>query len=122
MSLHRALPRVCIALGFSDVETLLKHAAAEIESGERFFEFRLADLPDPDAGVQAIPEFLKSHPEATILATCRRHQNQGRYNGSIEEQIRILSGAVRKGAAAVDVEIESAESLPAGLEDLQSRA
>src|SRR5450759_3821887 len=95
MSLRRALPRVCIALGFPDVESLVKHAACEIDAGERFFEFRLDYLPDPEAGVQAISDFLKRYPEATILATCRRHQNQGRYNGSIEEQIRILSDAVR---------------------------
>ncbi len=122
MSLRRALPRVCIALGFADVESLLKHATSEIEAGESFFEFRLDYLPDPEAGVQAISDFRKRYPEATIVATCRRHQNQGRYNGSIEEQIRILSGAVRQGAAAVDVEIESAENLTSHIEDLHSRA
>jgi len=38
-------PRICIALGFSDAETLLAHARSEYEAGERFFEFRLDYLP-----------------------------------------------------------------------------
>ena len=122
MSLRRALPRVCIALGFPEVESLLEHASSEIESGEQFVEFRLDYLDDPEAGVRAIFDFLKRYPEATVLATCRRHQNQGRFNGSIEEQLRILGAAVDSGAAAVDVEIESAEGVASGLDELQSRA
>ena len=47
MSLRRAFPPICIALGFENVETLLKHAASEVEAGEQFFEFRLDYLPDP---------------------------------------------------------------------------
>jgi 3-dehydroquinate dehydratase/shikimate dehydrogenase len=97
-------------MGFPDVEKLLEHARREVEAGESFFEFRLDYLPDPADGVDAIRRFLSVHPECTILATCRRHQNQGRFNGSIEEQIRILDAAVTAGARAVDVEIESAEN------------
>jgi 3-dehydroquinate dehydratase/shikimate dehydrogenase len=56
-----------------------------------------------------------------LLATCRRHQNHGRFNGSIEEQFRILSAAIAAGARAVDVEIESAENALARM-DLLSEA
>ncbi len=122
MSLRRAFPPICIALGFENVETLLKHAASEVEAGEQFFEFRLDYLPDPEAGLPAISAFLRRHPECTILATCRRHQNHGRFNGSIEEQLRILDDAVSKGSAAVDVEIETAENVTAHLDELRTRA
>jgi hypothetical protein len=44
-----------------------------------------------------------------LLATCLRHQNHGKFNGSIEEQLAILDRAVRNGAHAIDVEIETAE-------------
>jgi 3-dehydroquinate dehydratase / shikimate dehydrogenase len=44
-----------------------------------------------------------------ILATCRRHQNHGKFNGSVEEQFQILNLAVDQGAQSVDVEIETAE-------------
>lgn len=111
-----------MALGFTDVNQLLEHARRELEAGERFLEFRLDYLPKPEQGVRAISEFLERHPDCSLLATCRRHQNQGRFNGSIDEQIRILSAAIDAGAQAVDVEVESAENVVAHLELLRGRA
>ena len=116
------LPRICIALGFPEVETLLSHARAEYDAGERFFEFRLDYLPSPELGIAAMRKFLGRHSDCTILATCRRHQNHGRFNGSIEEQIQILDAAIKAGAKAVDIEIESAENCVERLEFLRSRA
>ena len=122
MAHRKPLPKICIALGFTDASTLIAHARREYEAGERFFEFRLDYLPQPEQGFQAIVDFLAGHADCSILATCRRHQNQGRYNGSIEEQIRVLDGAIDAGAQAVDVEIESAENVAAHLEELRSKA
>ncbi len=115
-------PRICIALGFADPETLLAHAREEADSGELFFEFRLDYLADPEQGLGAIRTLLKERPETSILATCRRHQNQGRFNGSVEEQLRLLEAAVEAGACAVDIEIESAESAGARLDAFRGRA
>lgn len=115
------LPPVCIALGLPTTGELLAHARKEVEAGEKFLEFRLDYLPDPRSGLAAIRSFLDEHPDCVLLATCRRHQNHGRFNGSIEEQISILSEAVDAGARAVDVEIESAESTKAHLETLRSK-
>src|SRR5512134_1106520 len=89
-----SLPKICIALGFSHPERLLEHAKREADSGERFLEFRLDYLPVPEQGLQVIGDFLRLYPDSTVLATCRRHQNHGRYNGSIEDQYRILHAAV----------------------------
>ncbi|MBS1831304.1 MAG: shikimate dehydrogenase [Acidobacteria bacterium] len=122
MSQRNALPKFCIALGLPEVGQLLAHARKEAESGERFLEFRLDYLDEPADGVRAIAQFLEEYPDATLLATCRRHQNGGRFNGSIEEEIRILSACLDAGAKAVDVEIESAEHVSAKLEGLRSRA
>ena len=122
MPQRTTFPRICIALGLPDAETLLAHARAEYEAGERFFEFRLDYLPNPDQGVAAIRKFLVRQADCTILATCRRHQNMGRFNGSIEEQLRVLEAAITAGAKAVDVEIESAENCVPRLEALRSRA
>jgi 3-dehydroquinate dehydratase/shikimate dehydrogenase len=118
----RALPRVCIALGLPDIPKLLEHARREAEAGESFLEFRLDYLDHPERGAEAISTFLEQFPECIVLATCRRHQNAGRFNGSIDEQIRILEAAVRSGAEAVDVEIETAESAPEKLNSLRGRA
>jgi 3-dehydroquinate dehydratase / shikimate dehydrogenase len=115
------LPRICIALGFPDAETLMQHARRDAEDGERFLEFRLDYLPRPEDGMQVIRDFRKLYPDATILATCRRHQNHGKFNGSVEEQIQILEGAISAGATAVDLEIESAEPAGLKLQSLRSR-
>jgi 3-dehydroquinate dehydratase/shikimate dehydrogenase len=103
------------------VDELLEHAHSEYNAGERFFEFRLDYLPVPALGVLAIRKFLGKYSDCTILATCRRRQNQGRFTGSIEEQIKILEAAVDGGATAVDIEIESAENAPERLDLLRSR-
>ena len=122
MSQRNALPKFCIALGLPEVGQLMSHARKEAEAGERFLEFRLDYLTRPMDGIKAIREFLEQYPDATLLATCRRHQNGGRYNGSIEEEIRILEAALEAGAKAADIEIESAEHVSAKLEGLRSRA
>jgi 3-dehydroquinate dehydratase/shikimate dehydrogenase len=116
------LPRICIALGFPDIETLLANARREYEAGERFLEFRLDYFKSPEQGVAAIRKFLARHADCTILATCRRHQNHGRYNGSIEEQVKILEGAIAAGAKAIDIEIESAENCADRLERARTDA
>jgi 3-dehydroquinate dehydratase/shikimate dehydrogenase len=116
------LPRICIALGFPETETLLAHARREFDAGERFFEFRIDYLPAPEQGVAAIRKFLSRHSECTILATCRRHQNSGKFNGSVEQQIRVLEAAIEAGAKAIDIEIESAENCVDRLESLRAQA
>lgn len=103
-------------MGFPDAQKLMDHARREADAGETFFEFRLDHLAAPEQGILAIRKFLAAHNECRILATCRRHQNHGKYNGSVEEQFRLLSAAVSAGACAVDVEIESAEGAAEALE------
>jgi 3-dehydroquinate dehydratase/shikimate dehydrogenase len=122
MTQRRALPRICIALGLPDVPRLLEQARREAEAGENFLEFRLDYLPDPARGAQAITEFLSGYPGCTVLATCRRHQNHGKFNGSIEEQLKILDLAIQCGARAIDVEIETAEVVPDRCAELRARA
>jgi 3-dehydroquinate dehydratase/shikimate dehydrogenase len=109
---RRALPKICIALGLPDIPRLLEQARREVEAGENFLEFRLDYVPDPAAAARAIRTFLDEYPSCTILATCRRHQNHGRFNGSIKEQLRILDLAIQNGARAIDIEIETAEVAP----------
>src|SRR3954454_5665011 len=109
MAQTRSLPRICIALGLPDVPTLLEHARREAEAGEVFLEFRLDYLSNLCKGAEAIPQFLEQYPDCILLATCRRHQNHGKFNGSIEEQLAVLDLAVRNGAHAIDIETETAE-------------
>jgi len=118
----RTLPRICVALGLPDVPSLLAHARREAESGETFLEFRLDFLDRPAQGAGAIRSFLDKFPDTLIVATCRRHQNHGKFNGSIEDQMAVLDEAVRCGAQAVDIEIESAEAAQDRLHQFRGRA
>src|ERR1700752_883301 len=122
MTPRTGFPQVCISLGFENVEALLNHALAEYEAGERFLEFRLDYLTPPERGLEAITKFLARRTDCMILATCRRRQNQGRFNGSVDEQLRILESAREAGAKAVDIEIESAENCTERLARLRSSA
>ena len=122
MAQTRSLPRICIALGLPDVATLLDHARREAEAGETFLEFRLDFLDEPRKGADAIRGFVDEFPDSIVLATCRRHQNHGRFNGSVEEQFAVLDRAVVNGALAVDLEIETAELAPERLNRFRGRA
>ena len=122
MAQTRLLPRICIALGLPDVPSLLDHARREVAAGESFLEFRLDFLDKPRDGARAIRAFMDDFPDTVVMATCRRHQNHGRFNGSIEEALAILDLAVQNGASAVDVEIETAEVAGDRLTQLRSRA
>jgi 3-dehydroquinate dehydratase/shikimate dehydrogenase len=122
MAAIRSFPRICIALGLPDIPALLEHARREAEAGETFLEFRLDFLENPCLGAEAVSAFLERYPDCSLLATCRRHQNRGRFNGSIEEQFAVLDLAIRHGAHAIDVEIETAEMAPERLSQFRGRA
>lgn len=117
----RSLPRICIALGLPDVPTLLDHARREAQAGEMFLEFRLDFLDHPLKGAEAIRTFLNEFPDCILLATCRRHQNHGKFNGSIEDELNVLDAAVRNGAHAIDIEIETAEAAQERLHQFRGR-
>lgn len=112
--LPRSLPRICVALGLSTPSQLNRAAEAEYKDGNTFLEFRLDYLRDPSAGINLIRSFHKHYPEVHLLATCRLKQNHGRFTGTIDQQIAILQDAAKIGAAALDLEIESAERAKVG--------
>lgn len=117
-----SLPKICVALGLPDLKQLLEQALREAGAGESFLEFRLDYLAKPENGAEAIETLLREFPDCAVLATCRRHQNHGKFNGSADGQLCVLELAVERGAAAVDVEIETAEALPERVAALRQRA
>jgi 3-dehydroquinate dehydratase / shikimate dehydrogenase len=122
MAVNTPFPPICIALGLPDPDSLIAHARDEYAQGERFLEMRLDYLASPEKGVAAIRKFLSRHADCVIMATCRRKQNEGRFQGSIDEQLKILEAAIDAGAKVVDVEIETAENCMAKLPRLRTGA
>lgn len=121
-ALPKMLPRVCVALGFPTAAELSGAAEREYKNGNTFLEFRLDYLRDPASGVQLIQDLRAKYSNAQILATCRHKKNRGAFEGGIEEQIAVLRGAANAGSAAVDLEIESAESAESAVMRLRERA
>src|ERR1700733_1743935 len=52
----------------------------------------------------------RSH--AVLIATCRRKEGGGLFQGSREEQIEILAKAAHSGCGWCDIEIETAKHIP----------
>jgi 3-dehydroquinate dehydratase/shikimate dehydrogenase len=88
-----------------------------------FVEFRLDYLPKPALGLPKLRTFVEYHPEALIVATCRRVVNGGKFRGSIAAQVDILVKAAAQGCHLVDIELESASHLkPADFNRLRRSA
>ena len=115
------LPRVCVALVGEDPSKILDRAESLVRDNS-FMEFRLDYLANPLAGLPKLKHFLDMHPEATVIATCRRAVNGGRFRGSASAQLEILTKAAAMGFQLVDIELQSAEILKAGqLAELKDR-
>ena len=120
--LRSRLGKVCIALTGSTTAEVIERAASALKESP-FVEFRLDYLEKPALAVGKIRQFLAEHTAATAIATCRRAENGGKFQGSVAAQLEILIKAGQSGAAAgaegigcqlVDIEIESVEALKKG--------
>ncbi|MGH9584345.1 MAG: shikimate dehydrogenase [Bryobacteraceae bacterium] len=121
-ALPKSLPRVCVALGFPSAAQLAHAAEREYKDGNTFLEFRLDYLPEAMEGAGIISALRKTYPDVYVLATCRRHQQQGGFRESIERQLAVLSAAAQAGATAIDLEIESAECAKPAVQALREAA
>jgi len=111
--IHRfRLPRVCVPVVGSDAATMIERAESVVRDNP-FLELRLDYLPQPAAALPKLKNFLEMHPEATVIATCRRVVNGGKFKGSIAAELALLLKAADAGFPLVDIELQSAKSLKA---------
>src|SRR5262252_5915275 len=89
---HLHLPRVCVPIIGADGADLLNKAEA-VSRENPFVEFRLDYLRRPALALSKIRQFTESHPHVTVIATCRRAANGGKFRGSISSQTQILRRA-----------------------------
>jgi 3-dehydroquinate dehydratase/shikimate dehydrogenase len=106
------LPRVCVAVIGEDPADIIERAESLVRDNP-FMEFRLDYLWNPAAGLPKLKHFLDLHPEATVIATCRRAVNGGKFKGSAAAQLELLTKAAATGFQLVDLELQSAEILKA---------
>ena len=104
------LPRVCVAIAASNPAEMVQKADLAVRDNP-FIEFRLDYLANPALGLPKLKTFVEFHPEALIVATCRRSANGGKFKGSIASQVDVLAKAANLGCHLLDIELETAEQL-----------
>ncbi len=115
------LPRLCVAVIGSDASSIVERAESLVRDNP-FLEFRLDYLSQPLAGLPKLKGFLEMHPEATVIATCRRAANGGKFRGSVAAQLSVLLKAADSGFQLVDLELQSVAALkPEELQELSNR-
>jgi 3-dehydroquinate dehydratase/shikimate dehydrogenase len=101
---------MCVPVWAADPAELFQKADVIVRENS-FIEFRLDYLTKPLVALSKLKTFVDYHPEALIIATCRRVGNGGKFRGSIAAQVEVLAKAANTGCHLVDVELESAEHL-----------
>ncbi len=102
--------KLCIAVqGTTPAELFTRADAATKDS--TFIELRIDMLAKPAAALPELKAFLNRHRVLTVIATCRRKANGGRFTGSLNAELEILQKAAETGCHIVDLEIESVEQM-----------
>jgi 3-dehydroquinate dehydratase/shikimate dehydrogenase len=99
-----------VAIAASNPAEMVQKADIAVRDNP-FIEFRLDYLSQPALGLAKLKTFVEFHPEALIVATCRRAANGGKFRGSIASQIDVLAKAANLGCHLVDIELETAAQL-----------
>jgi 3-dehydroquinate dehydratase type I len=76
-------------------------------SGADCVEVRLDYLKDPQQSIHTRWDRLP----LPVIATCRGKERGGLFDGSIEEETRILENAVRNGARFADIDYRFAKPI-----------
>jgi 3-dehydroquinate dehydratase/shikimate dehydrogenase len=116
------LPRVCVALQAETTAELL--AKAERAARDNLLiELRLDYLKQPATAPSQIHAFTLLHPDVTFIATCRKQQYGGKFRGTIDSELAVLSKAIDAGCRLVDFCLQAAEHAGAdAVENLRARA
>lgn len=106
------IPRLCISLQAPTTTELFAAAERALRETD-LIELRLDGLKTPAAAVPHLREFLRSMPQAMVIATCRKKTYGGLFRGSVEAEWAILAAAGAAGSAFIDLEVQSAERVAA---------
>jgi 3-dehydroquinate dehydratase/shikimate dehydrogenase len=117
--------KLCIAIQASSAAEMIERAGAAIQDPKpdsKFIEFRLDSLAKPVAALPRVKEFLAGHRDVTAIATCRRKEFGGNFEGALTAELDMLAKAAEAGCKIADLEVESAEeAIPAQLARWRAR-
>lgn len=113
--------KICAVIAAPNAEAMRKQLSRALRL-TRMAELRLDWLLD-DREIRIFLRYLAaSRPRATLIATCRRREAEGRYSGTIGQQLAHLTEAIQSGCEWYDLEIETIRKCPAELLDVPLRA
>ena len=117
--------KLCVAIQAKSPSELIEQAEAvllESQPDAKFIELRLDSLPKPASALPKIKEFLADHRDLTAIATSRRKEFGGSFDGPLASELDILTKAAQAGCRIVDLEVESAEEAsPRQLDQLREK-
>jgi len=108
--LRHRLPRICVAL-FADNPGDLMQKVEVAANQNSLLELRLDYLSHPALLFPKLKQFASFHRDITIIATCRRVVNGGKFRGSVASELDVLHKAAAAGCQLVDIELETAQAL-----------
>jgi 3-dehydroquinate dehydratase/shikimate dehydrogenase len=111
--LRSRIGKLCVAISGTSPQEMI-NKATEVLKETTFLEFRLDYLAKPALALSSFKHFLAENGAATAIATCRRKENGGRFDGSTTAELEILLKAASSGFQLVDIELEAIEKLPKG--------
>ncbi len=104
-------PRIFVTLALPGLDGAEAYIESLGTSSPLGFELRLDYLHDLSRLEIELHRMLARLRYPQTIATCRRAEAGGHFQGSAEEQIEVLSAAVRAGCQWVDIEVESVNAL-----------
>jgi len=109
-SLRLRIPRICVSLTGTEPAELLDKAETVLRENT-LIELRLDYLKAPLAAIPRLRRLMEMRPDAIVIATCRRTAVGGNFSGSVSAELEVLRKAIEAGCPAIDVEVESAETI-----------
>jgi len=121
-SLRLRIPRICVTIIGTEASEMMEKAETVLRENT-LIELRLDYLKAPLAAMPRLRRLIESRPDAVMIATCRRVESGGKFQGSLVAELEVLRKAAEAGCSALDIAIESAEAM-SGLdwEELRERA
>ena len=106
-----SLPRIFVSLAPPNLDAAEAHIETLGTSPPLGFELRLDYLRDHSELETELHGMLSRLRYPQTIATCRRVEAGGRFQGSVEDQLAVLTAAARAGCQWVDIEIESVKAV-----------
>lgn len=104
-------PRIFVSLAPLSLEAAEAHIENLGTSPPLGYELRLDFLRDNSRLEPELHKMLARLRYPQTIATCRRVEAGGHFQGTVEEQVDLLAAAARAGCQWVDIEIESVKAL-----------